>query len=295
MRQVQKVEVISMRSIIKEPLLHFILIGAALFLVFGLTSDRNSGSADEKIVVSAGRIAQLVNIYAKTWQRPPTQEELRGLIDDFVLEEIYYRQGVAMGIDRDDTVIRRRVRQKFEFLTDDAAAAVKPTDEELLAYLAANEGSFRRDPAYTFQQVYINPRRSDGDLEGYVAKRLAELRASETAERDGGLLPTSFDRASRRVVEGTFGLGFSGKLDGLTLGDWQGPIESGLGIHLIQVQSRMEGALPDLAEIREIVEREWVNERRFEMRRAMNEMLLENYEVVIDWPTGQTEGPSDAP
>jgi parvulin-like peptidyl-prolyl isomerase len=96
-------------------------------------------------------------------------------------------------------------------------------------------------------------------------------------------------------VEGTFGLGFSGKLDGLTLGDWQGPIESGLGIHLIQVQSRMEGALPDLAEIREIVEREWVNERRFEMRRAMNEMLLENYEVVIDWPTGQTEGPSDAP
>ncbi len=277
-----------MRSIIREPLLHFLLIGAALFLLFGLTSGRNSGSADEKIVVSAGRIAQFVTIFAKTWQRQPTEEELRGLIDDFVLEEIYYRQALAMGIDRDDTVIRRRLRQKFEFLTDDTIAGAEATDEELSAFLAANEDRFRIDPTYTFQQVYINPRRPARDLQDYVAKRLATLRASKTVQPEGGLLPTTFDRASRRMVDGTFGLDFSRKLDGLAPGTWQGPIESGLGLHLILVESRAEGRLPDLGEIRAVVKREWANERRLENRRRMNQALLEDYEVVVEWPAGPT-------
>ncbi len=109
-----------MQKLLREPLLHFLLIGAAIFVVFGLVNDRNSGDADNQVVVSAGRVEQLANIFTKTWQRPATAEELKGLIDDFVLEEIYYRQAVAMGIDRDDTVIRRRLRQKFEFLTNDS-------------------------------------------------------------------------------------------------------------------------------------------------------------------------------
>ncbi len=127
-----------MSKILREPLLHFLLIGAALFVVFGVVNDNLLVDADNRVVISAGRIAQLENIFTKTWQRPPTTDELEGLIDDFILEEIYYRQAVAMGIDRDDTVIRRRLRQKFEFLTDDLAAAAAPGDEELASYLAAN-------------------------------------------------------------------------------------------------------------------------------------------------------------
>ena len=278
---------------LKEPLLHFLLIGAVLFVLFGLASGGISGDADDEIVVSSGRIEQLANIFAKTWQRPPTREELQGLVDDFVLEEVYYRQAVAMGIDRDDTIIRRRLRQKLEFLTDDAAALTEPTEEELAAYLAANKDAFRRQSTYTFEQVYINPERHGDGLEDFVATQLAALRAGRLPAGGIGLLPPSFEDAPRQQVDGSFGSGFSGLLDGLSLpseaplrGDanWQGPIESGLGLHLIRLTSRTEGTLPELAEIRPVVKRELANERRLENRRRMNEQLVAAYDVTVEWP-----------
>lgn len=273
-----------MQNFFKEPLLHFLLIGAALFVLFDLVNDRMSGAADNQVVVSAGRIEQLTNIFTKTWQRPPTAEELKGLIDDFVIEEIYYRQAVAMGIDRDDTVIRRRLRQKFEFLTDDMAAASAPTDEELAAYLAANTDAFVRDTTYTFEQVYINSDQPGSDLEGQVAEQLAALRAGNAAPGDAGLLPAYFEATTARAVDGTFGPRFSRRLDELPTGEWQGPIESGFGLHLVRIESRTEGGLPELDEIRSVVEREWANAKRLETRRIINEQLLSEYKVAIEWP-----------
>ena len=273
-----------MQNFFKEPLLHFLLIGAALFVLFDLVNDRMSGAADNQVVVSAGRIEQLTNIFTKTWQRPPTAEELKGLIDDFVIEEIYYRQAVAMGIDRDDTVIRRRLRQKFEFLTDDMAAASAPTDEELAAYLAANADAFVRDTTYTFEQVYINSDQPGSDLEAQVAEQLAALRAGNAAPGDTGLLPAYFEATTARAVDRTFGLRFSARLDELPTGEWQGPIESGFGLHLVRIESRTEGALPELDEIRSVVEREWANAKRLETRRIINEQLLSEYKVAIEWP-----------
>ena len=280
---------------LKEPLLHFLIIGAVLFLLFGLASGWGSGEADDEIVVSAGRIAQLANIFSKTWQRPPTREELEGLIDDYVLEEVYYRQAVAMGIDRDDTVIRRRLRQKLEFLTDDAAAITQPTEEELAAYVAANGDAFRRQATYTFEQIYINPEAHGEGLDDFVAKELAALRAGQASEGGIGLLPPSFEKASSQQVDGSFGTGFSATLDHLSPGEWQGPVESGLGLHLIRLESRTDGTLPELAEIRPVVEREWANERRLENRRRMNERLVEAYKVVVEWPEGRAVSPAGAP
>jgi hypothetical protein len=269
----------------KEPLLHFLLIGASLFFIFGLAQDGMPGRTDDQVIVSAGRIEQLNNIFTKTWQRPPSPAELKGMIDDFVLEEIYYRQAVEMGIDRDDTVIRRRLRQKFEFLTDDMAAASVPTDEQLAAYLAANADAFAKDTTYTFEQVYINPERAGVDLERRVAEELAALKAGNEAGGTGGMLPSYFDNAPARAVDNSFGRGFARSLDTLPLNDWQGPVESGLGLHLVKIAERVEGYLPDLADIRPIVEREWVNENRLETRRLINDQLLSNYDVVIEWPT----------
>ena len=209
-----------MRKILREPLLHFLLIGAALFVVFGLVNDRTFGDADTQVVVSAGRIEQLEIIFTKTWQRPPTVDELKGLIDDFVLEEIYYRQAVAMGIDRDDTVIRRRLRQKFEFLTDDLGAASAPTDEELGTYLAANADAFVRDTTYTFHQVYINPDQPGADLDAQLAEQLSALRAGNAAAGDARIMPAYFEAATARNVNASFGLGFSESLDALSTGEW---------------------------------------------------------------------------
>ena len=283
-----------MNKILREPLLHFLLIGTALFVVFGFVNDRTSGNADTQVVVSAGRIEQLENIFAKTWQRSPTEQELKGLVDDFVLEEIYYRQAVAMGIDRDDTVIRRRLRQKFEFLTDDMAAASVPTDDELANYLAANADVFMTDTTYTFEQVYINPDRPGVDLDEYVAEQLSALRAGNVVGGDSALLPTFFDATPGRVVDSTFGSGFSDSLDLLTTGEWQGPVESGLGLHLVRIEARVESALPDLGDIRPLVEREWAHEKRLETRRIINEQLLNEYDVVIEWPTEQSSNTTDS-
>jgi len=282
-----------LNKILREPLLHFLLIGAVLFVVFGLVNDRTSNNADTQVVVSAGRIEQLENIFAKTWQRSPTQQELKGLVDDFVLEEIYYRQAVAMGIDRDDTVIRRRLRQKFEFLTDDMAAAAVPTDDDLANYLAANADVFVTDTTYTFEQVYINPDRLGVDLDGYIAAQLSALRAGKVVGGDSALLPTFFDATPDRVVDSNFGSGFSDSLDLLTTGEWQGPVESGLGLHLVRIEARVEGALPDLGDIRPLVEREWAHEKRLETRRIINEQLLNDYDVVIEWPTEQSSDITD--
>jgi len=270
----------SMKKILKEPLLHFILIGAALFFVYQWV---NPGEAEteKQIVISQGRIEQLATIFQKTWQRPPTDEELKGLVDDYILEEIYYRQAKAMGIDSDDTVIRRRLRQKFEFLTDDSAALVQPTDQELSDYLAANPYKFRQSPTYTFQQVYFNPEKH---TQAEVAEELSFLREGKQVG-DVSLLPSAFKDARRQAVDGTFGLGFSARLDEVPIGDWQGPVRSGLGWHLIKIDSRSEGTLPDLKQIRPIVEREWSHDRRLEFRKQINDRLMKQYEIRIEWPS----------
>ena len=277
-----------MHKLLREPLIHFLLIGAALFVLFGLVTENYSDETDKQVVVSTGRIAQLENIFTKTWQRPPTAEELNGLVDDFVLEEIYYRQAVAMGIDRDDTVIRRRLRQKFEFLTDDVATAITPSDDQLAKYLATNPDIFLRDTTYTFDQVYINPDRRGVDLESHIASQLSALRAGKVVDGDSVLLPTFFDASPSRVVDSNFGSDFSAKLDLLPLGEWHGPIESGIGLHLTRMNTRVKGTVPDLAEIRPIVEREWAHEKRLKSRRLINEKLLNDYDVVIEWPKEQS-------
>ena len=272
-----------MKRVIREPLVHFALIGAALFVLYGSVNDSGLASTDKQIVVSAGRIDQLVSIFQKTWQRPPTAEELKALIDDFVLEEVYYRQAVSMGIDRNDSVIRRRLRQKVEFLTDDMAAALSPTDKELAAYVATNQQMFKKDTTYTFSQVYISPDEADADQ--LITDTLERLRNGDMEPQGSGLLPAYFESTPARVVNGSFGAGFSQILDNLKTGQWIGPVESGLGTHLILLQDSVPGFVPELADIRPIVEREWANEKRIGARQTINETLLANYDVVIEWPT----------
>ena len=148
-------------KLLREPLVHFLVLGAGLFLLFGLVGDSNVAPAD-RIVVSSGRVAQLTQIFTRTWQRPPTEQELAGLIEDHVREEVYYREALAMGLDRDDTIVRRRMRQKLEFVTDDLVAAVTPTEEQLETYLRENPEAFRVPTRLSFQQIYFNRDRRGG-------------------------------------------------------------------------------------------------------------------------------------
>jgi hypothetical protein len=274
------------RTLLKEPLLHFLAIGAALFLWFQW-SGAGSGPGSTRIVLSAGQIEHLAAGYTKAWRRPPTEAELKGLIDDWVREEIAVREAMAAGLDRDDTVIRRRLRQKLEFLQEDAADTAAPTDAQLQAWLEANANAFRTDPRVSFRQVYFSKDKRGPSAQPDALAALARLAKAGTeamADKlgDATMLPPEFDGAARRDVVKTFGEDFAARIDNVEPGAWTGPIASSYGLHLVLVRSRTAGELPPLATIRPAVERQYAADRRAQQLAAMYERLLSRYTVVIE-------------
>lgn len=277
-----------MKRWIREPLAHFLILGAGLFLAFQLVNGpgvENPG----KIVVTQGKIEHLSALFARTWQRPPTEQELQGLIQEYVREEVLYREGMAIGLDRDDTVIRRRIRQKMEFIAADVAAQAQPTETELREYLEQHPDAFRIPPRLTFRQVYLNPDRR-GDALGSDAQRLLEELNKAEAEADMAnlgdsiLLDHEFKAVTSSEVARTFGERFAAQVAQLPVGQWNGPVTSGYGVHLVLVEERTPGRLPALNEVRNAVEREWASVRRLEAREKFYRDLLKRYTVTIERP-----------
>jgi len=277
-----------MKRILREPLLHFLLLGIAIFAAYGFVSKRDSNEPG-KIVISEGQIAAMAEGFARTWRRPPTSDELEGLIKDRVQEEVYCREAMALGLDKEDTVIRRRLRQKMEFVSDDIAALAEPSDEELSTYLKAHADTFGVQRQFTFSQVYLNPERHGENLARDTAQLLTQLRqAGDRADvselGDSFLLEHKFQSLPASEVVKQFGEKFAAQLAELSLGQWQGPLESGYGVHLVLVSERTEGRLPALAEVRDAVRREWANTRRLESNEKFYRELLKRYAVTIERP-----------
>jgi hypothetical protein len=274
------------RRLLKEPLLHFLLVGAGIFIAYNLSSEPGS-SAPRHIVVTEGRVEHLATGFARTWQRPPTDSELAGLIDAWVRDEIATREATALGLDQDDTVIRRRLRQKLEFVSEDIAAQAEPTDADLDAYLCAHPEAFRVERRFTFRQVYLDPAKHGDNLGHASEKMLAQLQRAggdldSSALGDSLLLEHMFKSVPAGEIAKQFGEEFATKLGELSLGRWQGPIESGYGVHLVLVSERTEGRLPALADVREAVRREWDNARRVEANEKFYEELSNRYTVTIE-------------
>ena len=280
-------------KLLREPLVHFLLLGAGLFLLFGMVGGSEDAPTD-RIVISNGRIEQLTEIFMRTWQRPPTEEELTGLIENHIREEVYYREALAMGLDRDDTIVRRRLRQKLEFLTDDLLADAEPTPEELEAYLDEHADAFRRPTRVSFQQIYLDPDRRGEQAVADAESLLARLdgtgsEVDPTGLGDALLLPGDFTEVAETEVAHRFGRDFAAALTELPVGRWSGPVESGFGLHLVLIRQREPGSLPSLAEVRDSVEREWRNARREEATEAFYARLRERYDISIELP-GAVEG-----
>jgi PPIC-type PPIASE domain len=282
-----------MKKILCEPLLHFLLLGTAIFVAYSLVSKRTAEEPG-KIVISQGQIASIVVGFTRTWQRPPTSEELEGLVRDRVREEVYCHEALALGLDKDDIIIRRRLRQKMEFVTDDVVAQAQPTDDELSAYLQAHPDLFRMQRQCTFSHVYLNPEKHGENLARDTAQLLARLnqaggKADVSALGDSFLLEHTLAAAPSSEVAKQFGEKFAAKLDELAPGQWQGPVESGYGVHLVFVSERTEGRLPALAEVRDAVRREWANARRLEANEKLYEAMLKRYVVTIERPQVEEE------
>jgi parvulin-like peptidyl-prolyl isomerase len=273
-----------------EPLLHFLLLGVLLFALFEwLGGDR--GVMSNRVTVTTAQVQQLVAFFTRTWQRAPTEAELKGLVDEYVREEIAYREAVAMGLDRDDTVIRQRMRQKLEFLAEDAASATPPTVAELQAYLDQHPDSFRVEPQVAFRQVFVDASR-DGDAAARARALLGQLTIAgpdaDIAELgDAIMLDPELPLAPQTDIARVFGSEFAASVVALEPGTWQGPVASGYGLHLVLVRERIAGHVPALEEIRPLVERELLNQRRREQLAAMYDELLQKYSVTIEGPGGQ--------
>jgi len=277
-----------MRRLLKEPLVHFLVLGALLFAGYGLLN-RSSTPVPGRIVVSQGQLASMRDAFTRTWQRPPTREEWEGLIRDRVREEVYCREALALGLDRGDTVIRRRLRQKMEFVSDDIAAQTQPTDDELNAYLKAHPDKFRVEQKFTFHQLYLNPAKHGENLARDTEQLLAKLNqaggdAGFAAMGDPFLLDNDFTAVPVGEIAKQFGASFAAKLGGLQAGQWRGPVESGFGVHLVLVSKRTEGRLPALAEVRDAVRREWESTSRLEANEKLYQELLKRYTVTIEPP-----------
>jgi PPIC-type PPIASE domain len=274
-----------LRALLREPLVQFLALGAALFAASVPVGNRPGG--DDRIVVPVGRIEQLAAGFARTWRRPPTQEELRGLVEDFVREELASREATAMGLDRDDAIIRRRLRQKLEFLTDDLTEA-EPSDEELRAFMAAHPGDYHREPRVAFRQVFVSPKKHGRAAARDAARLLDRLRAGELDPDVAGdpiMLDDRLPLSPRSEVARLFGDGFAAQVVQLPEGSWEGPLTSGYGMHLVRVEARDEGRDSDLTEVRDAVRRDWLADRGRRARDAYYEALRRRHHVVIEWPS----------
>jgi hypothetical protein len=274
------------KRILDEPLLHFLAIGALMFAVYAMVSgrDRDPGV----IVVSQGQVDAMSAVFERTWQRAPTSEDVKGLIDGYVREEVLYREGVAQGLDRDDQLIRRRVRQKVEFLRESTNTLPEPDDAALQAYLKAHPERFASPVRVTFRQVYLGT--APDDATPVLLARLNELGDSDATAGLGRAtqLDARMASAPPADIERIFGRQFAQALAVTPADAWRGPLASSYGLHLVRVSERVEARAPALDEVREIVKREWqrdelaaASERYYESLRARYAVRIENPRVAL--------------
>jgi parvulin-like peptidyl-prolyl isomerase len=274
---------------LRDPLFHFLFLGAGLFMVFSLVNSSVSVPA-EQIVIDETQVLRLAEQFQRTWMRPPTRQELQGLAEDFVKEEILYREARALGLDQDDLVIRRRLRQKMEFIHADLTEPKPPMDADLQAYMDANKDRFRRPDRFSFQQIYFNPDKQSADVKQKAAELLARLNTEALSAvdpnliGDATLLPARLDGVTQREVANTFGRGFAEDIENANTDRWSGPYKSSYGLHLVRITKREAGGLPAMAEIRPILERKWYAERRKEANERFYRTLRARYDVEIRIP-----------
>jgi hypothetical protein len=274
-----------MRRWLREPLLHFLLLGLAIFGAYSLLGPDEPPRSS--IVVTQGIINGQVESFSRTWLRPPTPQEVDELIREYVREEVYYREGMALGLDRDDTVIRRRLKQKLEFVAEAAGVAAEPTDDELRAYLREHRDDYRVDARVSFVHVFLSTERRGEEALRDAERLAADLGASSTTIDpatlgDPTMLERQFEDVPTRDVAAQFGDAFAARLAELPIGQWQGPVESAYGVHVVRINARTDGREPDLDEAREALRRDWLNARRIEANEKYYQSLLQRYTVTIE-------------
>ena len=277
-------------KLLREPLLHFMFIGAVIYALYGVFAEPVIEETDKTITVSAGEIEWMQSSWQKRWNRPPTTKEFDGLIQQYIKETVLYREALTMGLNKHDRVIRRRLAQKLEFLAKDLVALTPPTEDELQAYFNEHQTRYQAPTLYTFTQVFFDPdKRGDAtldDAEAVKATLIAQGDAIEDAGAlgDGLMLQNYYPQKGRAEIQKILGSGFTDTLITLVPEQWHGPVLSGFGVHLVYVNSIIEPSPPVFAEMRERVIADWSFDRGEELNEKFYANLREQYTIVIEKP-----------
>ena len=283
---------------LKDPLFHFLLIGAGIFMLYGWQADDDVTRPDQ-IVFSEEHIDRLINLWERKWQRLPTQQELKGLIEQQVREEVFYREALAMGLDKDDLVVRRRMSQKMEFISNDLASMAEPDDTQLQTYLDQHSEKFAIPGRISYSQVYLNSSDRGEQVYSDAKALLAELSQS-TVDIDVSMAGDSFMGGYHFTDETDFGVGrifgkaFAQRLFELPVGEWTGPVESGYGLHLVRVDSRTDSQAPSLEQVRDKVRVELLAEQQRKTNDLLYAELRKRYEITIEGPAAPPSSTGDS-
>ena len=270
------VEIRVLQQLVREPLIHFLLIGTVVFAAYGAGETNVERPESTVITVTDAQIDRLKEQFEVAWRRVPAEAELAALVEDLVREEVYYREALALGLDRDDTVIRRRLRQKMEFLGEGAGTTTAIDEAQLAAHHAAYPERFAVPAQITFRQVMLN------ETDAPEAARVAlENGADPESVGRVGLLAESMVAAGEAAVDGVFGPGFFTRIAALPEGRWDGPVSSAYGQHLIEVVAFQAGREQPFEAVRAAVEQDWQRENALVVREAQYEILRQRYRVVL--------------
>lgn len=272
----------------KEPLLHFLVLGALIFWFFD-ASQEDAVEVDE-IVVTQGLQRHLASVFKRTWLRTPTQEEMSGIVDDWVLSELAYREGLAIGLDQDDTIVRRRLRQKLEAVADEVVSLPPPSREALEQYLADHQSSYTTEPRYSLRQVFFSRERSGNDAEDAARAVLAGLHSAPHDTDPATLgdplaLPHRVESERESFFRKNFGESFASSLSPIVPGRWHGPVPSAYGLHLVLIENKVAGRAKTFSEAESELRRDWVHDQRNQAVKAMYDRLRAKYKITVESPT----------
>lgn len=279
---------------LREPLVHFLLLGAALFAVYSYTQRGRVGfESSRQIVLTLDDLGQMDAYFQSQWGRQPSPEEFRSMVEDKVREEVLYREGLAMGLDKDDTIVKRRMAQKMQFLAEDVAAAHEPSTAELKAWYQKNSAKFAMPSRVSFRHLYFSPDHRGQGAHDAAARALARIAGQPEDSKLALSIADRFmfqeyyrDRTSEELAK-EFGPQFAVSVIKSKPGSWQGPIESGFGWHLVFVDTVIPGRIPAFEEVEPDVKTAWLGEQKTQAWQKAYAEMRTKYAVFLPAPSGK--------
>ncbi len=285
---------------LREPLLHFLVIGVLLFGIYAYTNRGRIGiESPRQIVLSLDELATMEMYFESQWHRRPTPQEFQAMVEDKIKEEVLYREGLAMGLDKDDTIVKRRMAQKVQFLAEDVAAAHEPSTAELKAWFEKNSSKFALPSRYSFRHVYFSPDKRGTNAYDDAAKVLAKIAGQP---ENSPQIPPVADRfmfqdyygdRTPSAIAKEFGPQFAVAIEKLKPGSWQGPIESGFGWHLVFVDTVIPGRVPAFEEVESEVKTAWLGEQKAQAWQKAYQTMRAKYTVLL--PAAPNKQTASAP